>query len=214
MCNYSTKVGNILRRLIFTRDKSLLTKYNLQQYLNNNTYINDLFKWEDPNLVSEILLNELHIIINAIAPKKRIQVKNDYCPFLTKDLKTAIKERDNLLLIAKTSRNITDYINFKNKRNAVDKEFKQKKHKYYNNILGKNNNNDYDSILNIDTPIEASRKLWKTVKEYTKTNKHSTPNTIIYNTKTINKPKELAQLSCKFFIDKITKIQNNFNLVI
>ena len=71
-CNFSTIVNNTRPKFAFKRDKSLLSKHNLEQFMDNNTYIDELFQWEEPNLIAEILTNELNIIVNSIAPKPKI----------------------------------------------------------------------------------------------------------------------------------------------
>ena len=79
-CNYSTIVNNTWPKFAFKRDKSLSNKHNLEQFLDNNTYIDKLSKWEEPNLIAEILINELSMIVNSIAPKHKIQLSKKFFP--------------------------------------------------------------------------------------------------------------------------------------
>ena len=52
--------------------------------------------------------------------------------------------------------------------------------------------------------------MWKVVKQQTKTNNCSTPQSIIYNSLMLNKPKQIANVANVYFIEKIIKIQNEF----
>ena len=49
--------------------------------------INTIFNYTEPNIIANILLFELDVIINSIAPKHRIQVRKNYSPYVNKKLK-------------------------------------------------------------------------------------------------------------------------------
>merc|ERR1712030_82609 len=69
------------------RDYSLLTKLNLQQYYNYNTEIQKAFNHSNPNTIAEIIINQVNIIINSIAPAKKIQCKKKYAKWLNINIK-------------------------------------------------------------------------------------------------------------------------------
>ena len=124
-----------------------------------------------------------------------------------------IKQKANLIVIAKTTNNIEDYLNFKNCRNAINKKIKENKIKYYNSKLGdfiKTKSSKYDPSLIIDTPMSHSKQMWTTVKKFTNTNKGSTPESIHYKGNFFNKPKDIANIASIFFKEKIRNIQKNF----
>ena len=106
----------------FKRDRHLLTEHTLTQYIEHNTYLNDIFHWNHPDIICDILHSELNVIINAIAPKKKIQLSKKYNPFITKNINSLIKQKANLIVIAKTTNNIEDYLDFKNCHNAINKK--------------------------------------------------------------------------------------------
>ena len=56
--------------MIFLRIMIILTKF---------------FSFKDPNQIAEVIVNEISIIIEAIARSKKLQCKNDYAPWLNKD---------------------------------------------------------------------------------------------------------------------------------
>ena len=79
------------------KGKQLLNRDTLKICFEQNTYINEIFKWEDPNIIAEILFSELNVIINAIAPKKRIQLIKKHTPFINIELRGKIIEKNKLL---------------------------------------------------------------------------------------------------------------------
>ena len=52
--------------------------------------------------------------------------------------------------------------------------------------------------------------MWNNLKDHTQTSKCGTPQCIINNGNTINKPKIIADIANKFFIDKIVKLRDKF----
>ena len=91
--NYNTKFNNLKPKFMYRRDKHLLTTHTLTQYIDHNDRLNEIFSLDDPDQIANILLSELNLIINCIAPKKRIQVKTKFAPFIDKELRTAIDQK-------------------------------------------------------------------------------------------------------------------------
>ena len=58
----------------------------------------------DPNSIANTLQDELTLIINTIAPHKRIQVKNMHSNFLTPDIVKKINTNNKLLTTAINSK--------------------------------------------------------------------------------------------------------------
>ena len=67
------------------RDQKLLTKQALTTLFNSNQNISSIFNYEDPNVIANILINELNSIIESLAPEKLIQHSNKYAPWLNGD---------------------------------------------------------------------------------------------------------------------------------
>ena len=59
------------------RDNSKLTKDNLIHEVENNPNLQNLYNLTDPNQVANVLQNELNHIINRLAPKSRVQIRDD-----------------------------------------------------------------------------------------------------------------------------------------
>ena len=81
-CTYNNKKINFPQQFIITRNSRLLTKHNLNQYFSHNEFLQGIFSETDPNIIAETLLNELSIIIECIAPSKKIQCSNSYAPWI------------------------------------------------------------------------------------------------------------------------------------
>ena len=87
LLNYNTKNNNIRQQYGWKRDKHLLTKHNLTQYFQHNTQLNTISNLTDANEIANIIHFEMDVIINSIAPKRRIQLRKNYSPYVNKDLK-------------------------------------------------------------------------------------------------------------------------------
>ena len=90
------------------------------------------FSETDPNVIAETLLNELSIIIECIAPSKKIQCTKSYAPWINGDFLRESKLKDKLHKIAKGSNNEEDWRKFRAQRNLVNKMNKGNKSNYYN----------------------------------------------------------------------------------
>ena len=99
-CIYSHHKISIPQQFKTIRNSKLLTKHALNPYFENNSEINKLFHESDPNVIANILINELSIIIESISPSKQIQCKNNHCPWLTDEYKIEASIRDNRYAIA------------------------------------------------------------------------------------------------------------------
>ena len=127
-------VNNTRPKFAFKRDKSLLSKHNLEQFMENNTYIDELFQWEEPNLIAEILTNELNIIVNSIAPKPKIQLSKKFVPYMNSQIRDRIREQKRLLDVFKRTRSKSDQLNFKNYRSSTNGMVKKAKYSFYKEI--------------------------------------------------------------------------------
>ena len=149
-CTYSSKKINFPQQFLITRNSKLLTKHNLSQFFTNNEVLQCIFSETDPNIIAETLLNELSIIIECIAPSKKIQCNSTYAPWIKEEFLRESKVKDNLHRIAKRSNSEDDWRNFQAQRNLVNKINKANKSRYYN------------YRLNIDQKDNGGKKNIKT----------------------------------------------------
>ena len=71
-CRYSNSKIKSIQEFRTIRNYRLLTKHALSQYFTHNERLNTIFNYTDPETISYILINELSIIINCIAPAKTV----------------------------------------------------------------------------------------------------------------------------------------------
>lgn len=84
--HYNTKAPITLPKLIYTRQKHLLTEYTLNQYLSNNDILQTIYTYTDPDLIAEIMMSEYNNIIDIVSPHIIRQVQKNYTPYINKNL--------------------------------------------------------------------------------------------------------------------------------
>ena len=112
-CTYNNSKINHPQQFKITRNFRLLTKYKLNQYFSNNEALQGIFSEQDPNIIAETLVNEISMIIECIAPSKKIRCKNSYAPWVNEDFLRESKIKGNLHKIAKGTNNEEDWRKFR-----------------------------------------------------------------------------------------------------
>ena len=109
----------------------------------------DLYLETDVNEAVYLFTNKINRILDQMAPVKKFQTTRKYCPWLTKEIRDLIKQRNEAqkeMSENKTAENIEKY---KNLRNKVTTNLKKGKVLWQNQKL-ENSTNDSD-------------KLWKNI---------------------------------------------------
>merc|ERR1712101_64271 len=191
----------IPQQFMITRNSKLLTRHNLNEYFSNNHFLQEIFSETDPNIIAEILLNELSIIIECIAPSKKIQCSKNYAPWINQDFIRESKIKDELHRIAKGSNSIEDWRKFRAQRNIVNNINKSNKSSYYNSRLNikKNGNGDETKYQN----DVQSKVMWGTFKDLSNTNKQVPPRIIQHYGNLVTSIKQIVNIANDFFIEKI-----------
>lgn len=179
-------------KFIKSRNSNLLNRQTLTKYINESSLLNSIFRYTDPDIVTNIIQLELNTIINAIAPSKKIQFKANYTPYYNNEIIENLKVSHNLLNTAIINNDQTSWREFKNFRNNLDKTIKIEKTEY---IKKKFNNKSTQ---------------WKFLKTFNNKNKQQIPSNLTHKGKQTTSPRELATIANNFFIDKILKIRENF----
>merc|ERR1712240_633465 len=149
----------------------------------------------------------------------------------TPELIQLAEHKNKIHKTAKSSNSETDWRLFRNIRNKYNNLVKDTKSKYFSQkltIRGKdnknntinNNSNDHNNCNNNDSKnhhnplikpeVSNINKLWTAVKELTNTCKKTPPRNIIHNNSVITSLKHIANIANNHFINKTTKIRNNF----
>ena len=164
-----------------------MQKKTLIKYINESPLLNSIFKYTNPEVVTNIIQLELNTIINTIAPSKIIQYKANYSPYYNDDIVKNLKVSHNLLNTAIINNDQNSWREFRNFRNTIDKTIKIKKTEY---IRKKFNNN---------------LTQWKFLKTFNNKNKQCIPSNITHNGKQVTSPKEIATIANIFLLKKFTK---------
>ena len=92
-------------------------------------------------------------IANKHAPLRTMRVRARSSPWITSTLKRRIHDRDILKIKVSKSKNPSDWMQFKKKRNIVNKEIRLAKQAYYQNTFNENKGD--------------SKRTWQTINELT-----------------------------------------------
>ena len=189
---YMTNEQTYRPKFILKRDYKDLTTYNINDYIDRSEYLNQIFTTQDTDFIAETIQMELNSIYNALAPGKLVQYRHDYLPYYNNEIKDEIKRCNDILTQAIKNNDPNYWREFRNKKNLLNKEIKNLKSKYLKSKLTQKNNN------------------WKFLKQYNKQEKCSPPMSIVINGNNMTSPKEIANISNNYFIQKIEKIRNEF----
>ena len=152
------------------------------QYFINNEILNTIFHYTDPEIIANILINEISIIINCIAPAKKVQCNTKYAPWIDDDFIIQSKLRDDLHKKAKLSDSQEDWRQYRSQRNIANNLNKNKKYNYLKHQLNISKNN---YTYSDDTDYVSDKIMWKNVKNITSNNKQVPPRAISHNRKLI-----------------------------
>ena len=170
--------------------------------------LQEIFSETDPNIIAETLINELSLIIECIAPSKKVQCSKNYAPWINQEFIRESKIKDELHRIAKVSNNGDDWRKFRAQRNLVNNLNKSNKSAYYNFKLNikRDENGDENKFQN----DIKSKEMWKTFKELSNTNTQVPPRLILHDGNLVTSVKKIVNIANNFFIDKIQKIRDSF----
>ena len=149
----------------------------------------------DPNYVAQNITTMIQIILDKIAPKKKIVSKTNHAPYLTSTTKDLMKERDLAKQKANNTQDNNNRIIYKKLRNKVVKQVKHDKQQW----LQKTTQN----------PNTNAKQLWKAVAKITGKNNNNSITELVINDKSITKSEDIATHLNNFFITQIITIKNN-----
>ena len=92
--------------------------------------LDQIFNYQDPNVIAEMLQIELNVIINSLAPAKVVQYRVDYIPFLNDRVKRDMEYTQKLLQKAINKHGVEDWREYRHSRNLVNKQLKIIKRNY------------------------------------------------------------------------------------
>ena len=104
-----------------------MTKIKLENAIIHNQNLNTIFNYNEPDTIANIFQLEMNSIIDLIAPLKVVNFKKNYAPYLSDELKTELKNINNLLTNAIKSKNQDDWRLYRHKKNALNKKSMKQK---------------------------------------------------------------------------------------
>ena len=150
-----------------------------------------VYSCSDADTAAEKLSTELNKALDKWAPVKKVQIRPKYRPWVSKDTKVIMKQRDIAQELASQTNEQDDWRKFKNLRNTVVGRLKVEKNQWEKAQLDHLGHNSTD--------------LWRNVKGWLGW-KTSGPPTQLFTEKLINKPKEIANTMNNFFINKVKNL--------
>lgn len=136
-------------------------------------------------------------VIDKHAPLRRRATKTNYAPWLDKEIRALMSERNTAKATANQSDCPLDWARFRKLRNTVSKLNKCKKKLYYQQKLKEAKNN--------------SKMMWKTMNNITGRNNNALPTHIESADGFITKPEDIANYFNTFYSTKIDQLTSNMS---
>ena len=147
---------------------------------------------ENANEAAENLSKNLCEALDRWAPVKKIQVKPNYRPWISKETKSLMNQRDYAQELASRTNNFDDWRKFKNLRNTAVARNRAEKKAW--------------EVRQLDHLANDSSNLWRNVKSWMGW-RNSGPPSQLFVDKIIVKPKEIASTMNQFFVNKVKNLQ-------
>ena len=128
-----------------------------------------------------------------MAPVRTIQVRKNYAPWLSKETKRLMQERNEAQKLASQTRDQDDFRQFKSLRNQATAKMRQDKKAWEKQKLSSSTNN--------------SSSLWKNVKSWLNWNNSGPPTKLFHHGQMISSPAGIAGIMNSFFMDKVAGLR-------
>ena len=178
--------------MIRIRDWRLVNANSLMKEIDSNENLGSIFKHTDPDVVANMIIEEMNLIVNKIAPAKLVQYKAKEVEYLNDETRDMKKESEERLTEAIKYNKNEDWNHYKNLRNRYRRMIKK----------------GYDIAMK--GILSRPKEMWRLVSNQVKADKVTTPKSIIDKGETITSTKKLAQIFDDHFVEKIEKMQSEF----
>ena len=146
----------------------------------------DVYSCQNPDQATAIFTEKLTKILDLMAPVRTIQVRKNYAPWLSKETKRLMQERNEAQKHASQTRDQDDFRQFKSLRNQATAKMRQDKKAWEKQKLSSSLNN---SIF-----------LWKNVKSGLNWNNSDPPTKLFHHGQMIRSPAGITGIMNSFFI--------------
>lgn len=135
-------------------------------------------------------------VLEEVAPKKLVQVRRNFAPWIQKDTLELMKKRDQAAKIKDTGGE-DEVTTYRKKRNETNRKIERDKKDWENRAI-KASEEDKTGAL-----------LWKFAKKNMSKAKSGPPKSIQHEGRILNKPKEIAEAQAEYYSKKIEKINTD-----
>ena len=167
------------------------TKENICQTLDLGL-LDSLLDLSDTELVANVLIGHISEAIERIAPLKMIQPRAQYVPYLSKETKSKMANRDKLRWEALKTGNEEDMKEYKKMKNSTLKQQRSDKKKWVKKVMGED--------------LGDSKRIWSTVQKITRMKKSNTLDKLVIDGIITKEKKLMANGLNKFFITKVANL--------
>ena len=143
-------------------------------------------------MAANLLSEKLNNILNEMAPVKTIQIRKQYAPWLTKDTKLLLSERNNAQKYAAQTGDADDWRLYKILRNSATSTMRSEKKAWEKKRLDHIENN--------------STNIWRNIKTWINWKVSGPPTQLFQNGETIRSPAGLADTMNSFFVQKVQRL--------
>ena len=151
-----------------------------------------VYSCANASVAADNLNQELSKVLDKWAPIRKVQIRQNYRPWISKETKDLINQRNLAQELASRSNKAEDWQKFKDLRNKVVTRTRNEKDKWEKNQL--------DNMTNTPT------NLWRNIKSWMGW-KSTGPPSQLFVDKIIVKPKDIANTMNGFFYRKNFQIE-------
>ena len=157
---------------------------------------NPILENDDIEAAGDTFTKVFSEILDKHAPLKVIQNRKNYQPYLSNEIKEIMSKRDNLKEDAAVTGNANTYREYQNLRNEITKLLKNAESNHYGNKYS--------------DPDCSPQDVWKMTSQILGKSRSDFPAQMMFGTKLISKPIQIANAMNDFFLKKISTLKESF----
>ena len=154
----------------------------------------EIYLSDNVNEALSLLTSKLTSILDEIAPMRRIQLRQNYNPWISQETLNLMKERDDLNEKASNSGNREDWKKYKTLRNKINNRLKFEERSWQSAKL-KQCNGD-------------SKTSWNTIKTILNWKNYGAPCMLFHDGQLKTKSQDIADSQNECFVNKINTIKS------
>ena len=153
----------------------------------------DVYMCEDASQAAKILTNKLNTVLDRMAPVKKIQVRQNYAPWVTEECKSEMAARDAAQARAVNSGQDADWEAFRAVRNNVTRMVRKQKENWRKEKMAGCQAN--------------SSSCWKNILGWLGWSSSGSPTMLYHGHRVETSPNKMANIMNNFYIKKVADIR-------